>query len=1167
MTMLQLALLGSLCIPAAGSEDCHDQAQVGLMQLKTSRAFDLDREAQVSSWGKSSPKTPAPSTQGATPADTVRQFCNATGLLDMHGALQNGGDAAQSSMEEIVLQSVAQSVEVNNVDKVAKDMPDSVFWHLARQELAADLLEAVVDKQKHVEQAIAELYQTYKFVPLLCSNNINVFDEKDPQDHTYFKAFEGRISRLMKWLDKHGNGTVAQKLASADEIFCGSANMNEPSCGRKQKFDEWMNRMTSGFGSWQWDAASSEEKWSAMASIFASFGSDAPGTPDWTKDMKTWKTTFPYHSFVSKQSGMPSASSPSSKQRFLACFGKRVASELHRRPSGRYVLTDQNNLGCHGFWDAEELTDMLERTVALWRPPTCQMALMTYDIKRKILLMYSQMSKTLFKALPSMVNDEELSERGLLTSAVEGPGPFDPSQVIENAVHYVDGMRVKAKAALRWPVGCEPSWFTSTNACELEVEEGEYGTVQNTQGKLAVVWDQDEKSQRRLVRAKDLAVVPRGWGPSKTLSSRAWDMVSGIGSSISSTAESLVASLYSPRQTRLAQLFSGSVSKWIVCPIRNDADLEALDSQLGVEDPAMQDLQEEAYSSWTGHSAAVSGQSCTTPSFDAAQFPKSQSCEISELHSDHPEKYTQNGVAEPFLCPAKALLPASEQLDVLLAKRGQCFLHMTSEQLRHYQWMHNGDFPARRQYDRKPNLPRVEYELIKLLRVPQSGAGEVSYARSCSPEAMQRSPRFCRATRFHNKWATLTEIASILGSAAVGSVAMGTASITMTLSSYGQILSKEGSAGEKIKESATYLGEDLWDSLTGAGRLMTSAATSAVNSVAYELPGSKQRQQRMEDEIFQTADAALLLHSLSFQDSIGSSGHTSNSKERYQRYVVTMPCEDFDPALEYSTKELWSRVVLKMIQSAFRNGLADALSTPVPKLTLRGESRLFLRENSKIDDSDWLTYGASVTLQGASGEALAKCSTQSWWACSGQCERSGLSCVPKDKVSTNGFWRTADPTLISTVAPSSLPAATDTNVYGISVSFYCGAKKSFKDDGSGPSSGPLLQCLKEGVKTNAHLRAASPWKLYFPDEVMVLAIFSSLEEAQCTEVPGAPGKLCSGATKVPDLDAHLIPGDKKSTDGVYQGTRSGSGFPKGTPYEITLRPEDLLEAAGILQRL
>lgn len=135
------------------------------------------------------------------------------------------------------------------------------------------------------------------------------------------------------------------------------------------------------------------------------------------------------------------------------------------------------------------------------------------------------------------------------------------------------------------------------------------------------------------------------------------------------------------------------------------------------------------------------------------------------------------------------------------------------------------------------------------------------------------------------------------------------------------------------------------------------------------------------------------------------------------------------------------------------------------------------------------------------------------------------------------------------------------------MSLYCGAKSSFKDDDSGPSSGPLLQCLEEGVKTNAHLRAASPWKLYFPDEVIVVAVFSSLEEAQCTEVPGAPGKLCSGATKVPDLDAHLIPGDKKSTDGVYQGMRSGSGFAKGTPYEITLRPEDLLEAAGILQRL
>ena len=32
--------------------------------------------------------------------------------------------------------------------------------------------------------------------------------------------------------------------------------------------------------------------------------------------------------------------------------------------------------------------------------------------------------------------------------------------------------------------------------------------------------------------------------------------------------------------------------------------------------------------------------------------------------------------------------------------------------------------------------------------------------------------------------------------------------------------------------------------------------------------------------------------------------------------------------------------------------------------------------------------------------------------------------------------------------------------------------------------------------------------------MIVVAVFSSLEEAQCTEVPGAPGKLCSGATKV-----------------------------------------------------
>ena len=289
LQLVPLALLAWL-IPSQAATECQDEGQVGLMQLKTSptlsqSATRLDHEAGMHSrWGHASPTTPEKEPEGTTPADTVRRFCNATALLDMHGALQNGGNDAQSEMEATLIESVAKTVEVNNVEKVARDMftmyicvrwvPDSVFWHLARQELAADLLDAVVDNEQKIEQAIAELYQKYKFVPLLCSENINVFDQKDPQDHTYFKTFERKMGGLATWLREHGNGTVARKLASADEIFCGSANMNDPSCGRQQKFDEWMSSMTSAFGSWHWDAKSSEEKWSAMASIFKSFGSD-----------------------------------------------------------------------------------------------------------------------------------------------------------------------------------------------------------------------------------------------------------------------------------------------------------------------------------------------------------------------------------------------------------------------------------------------------------------------------------------------------------------------------------------------------------------------------------------------------------------------------------------------------------------------------------------------------------------------------------------------------------------------------------------------------------------------------------------------------------------------------------------------------------------------------
>ena len=56
-----------------------------------------------------------------------------------------------------------------------------------------------------------------------------------------------------------------------------------------------------------------------------------------------------------------------------------------------HIMTDQNNIGCHGFWNAQRVTMMLERTVEFWKPTTCQVLSMTIMMKRRILSTFAFM--------------------------------------------------------------------------------------------------------------------------------------------------------------------------------------------------------------------------------------------------------------------------------------------------------------------------------------------------------------------------------------------------------------------------------------------------------------------------------------------------------------------------------------------------------------------------------------------------------------------------------------------------------------------------------------------------------------------------------------------------------------------------------------------------------
>merc|ERR1719498_1619033 len=167
-------------------------------------------------------------------------------------------------MESKILGDVARELENNNVHKMAQEIfsfyvcarwaPDSTFWELAKQELPAQLNPNVVDIGAHPGQAIAEAYQTYKFVPMLCSRNLNVFGETDDDDFTHFTKFEEKVRELAAWLQGSITGPITQRLTEIDNLFCGDRPMND--CKAKMDLEEIGKKLTSWCPKWlcgEWD--------------------------------------------------------------------------------------------------------------------------------------------------------------------------------------------------------------------------------------------------------------------------------------------------------------------------------------------------------------------------------------------------------------------------------------------------------------------------------------------------------------------------------------------------------------------------------------------------------------------------------------------------------------------------------------------------------------------------------------------------------------------------------------------------------------------------------------------------------------------------------------------------------------------------------------------------
>lgn len=347
------------------------------------------------------------------------------------------------------------------------------------------------------------------------------------------------------------------------------------------------------------------------------------------------------------------------------------------------------------------------------------------------------------------------------------------------------------------------------------------------------------------------------------------------------------------------------------------------------------------------------------------------------------------------------------------------------------------------------------------------------------------------------------------------------------------------------------------------------------------LTGALLRDARIEADLFGEDCACHLLHQMSFQMAMGISAETN--KDYYSRYVVTMPCDDFDPARDFAIKKKWSSISLRMLSSAFSAGVQNPLSAPQISIALRGEGRFFAADGVTIDDDDFETrsgfvWGSSMKMLSDAevGDVVPGCefSLLALDCLPQGCGvRSGTSCVPAAVPSESGWWSASDEYLTTLVNGPAGSGNSSARLRGMRMNMYCGPKRTFQDAG-GPMpqiSMPFEQCLLEGVTTNARLKALEPWKTYFPDEVVVVAEFSALTQRECSYTNDFQTVLCGNMDEnnmfsEGNIDAHLSLEDRTSMLGEYVGLATGAGFPYATPQEVVLRPEDVLEVAGVLRR-
>jgi hypothetical protein len=271
--------------------------------------------------------------------------------------------------------------------------------------------------------------------------------------------------------------------------------------------------------------------------------------------------------------------------------------------------------------------------------------------------------------------------------------------------------------------------------------------------------------------------------------------------------------------------------------------------------------------------------------------------------------------------------------------------------------------------------------------------------------------------------------------------------------------------------------------------------------------------------------------------------------------------------MELALRWEWTEFALRALREGRRHH-PELLEEEEATVSVRGEGLLFKKESSEAGTRRYFRWGAAVHPGGRIPDTSAQ-SVETAMATKG-----GKPGAPASKQESDGWYVVEDQHLAAEVGAKPLEPNPDPSIlHFVTVKVTCGEKRWYGE--AGPPTVPdgkrqsLAECMREGMKQNARLRAKSPQTLHFPDEVVVVAEFATERESRCDPSEQADGNstemLCSGSAQQANLDGHhSIPDQSDGSAAQYQGLATGKGFPTGAVKEVHLWPEDVLMVENLL---